>query len=293
MAGKTDRYGYYPGCSLTGAAREYDVSTRTLFSALGVGLSEIEGWTCCGATAAETVSRPLALSLSARNLALAEKDGDARDILIPCSACYLNLKKAQSAFLGSSDDARMIRDILSGCGLSMEGAARPRHILDILANDVGAAEIESRVAQPLSGLAVAPYYGCQCLRPFAEFDDPEAPETMAPLIAATGARVFEWEMGAVCCGASHMTTKPEVGTKRITAILQAAQGADAIVTVCPMCQINLEAWQGKISRASGIDVRTTVLYLPQLLGLAVGLTPDQTRLGLNLAVTEPFLAFTA
>lgn len=112
---------------------------------------------------------------------------------------------------------------------------------------------------------------------------------MTALIQATGADVFAWEMGARCCGASLVSTRPSVGLKRVTAILRAARGADLIVTVCPMCQMNLDAWQARASRAAGEDLSISVLYLPQLLGLAMGLSKEALGLNLNLAVMEPFL----
>ena len=140
----------------------------------------------------------------------------------------------------------------------------------------------------LSGLTVAAYYGCQCLRPYVEFDDPERPVSMEPFIEATGASVLDWEMGSRCCGASLVSTQPEVGLERVCAILKAAAGADLIVTVCPMCQINLDGWQAKASRIAGEDLSITVLYLPQLIGLSLGLSSRELGLDLNLAIEEGF-----
>ena len=111
---------------------------------------------------------------------------------------------------------------------------------------------------------------------------------MEALLTATGAEVFEWEMGGKCCGASNMNTKREVGLALVGAILQAARGADVIVTVCPMCQMNLEAFQKEITLQKGEEMAMTILYLPQLLGLAVGLSPKQTGIDINLAVTDLF-----
>jgi heterodisulfide reductase subunit B len=144
------------------------------------------------------------------------------------------------------------------------------------------------ITHTLSGLTVAPYYGCQCLRPYPEFDDPERPVTMQPLIEATGATVHPWEMGARCCGASLVSTQPNTGLERVCAILKAAKGADLIVTVCPMCQMNLDAWQAKASRMAAEDLSISVLYLPQLLGLAMGLDQHELGLDLNLALLGDF-----
>jgi heterodisulfide reductase subunit B2 len=158
----------------------------------------------------------------------------------------------------------------------------------VLAGDLDLAQLAANIRHPLTGLTVAPYYGCQCLRPYALFDSGEAPKSMEPLIRATGARVHPWTMGPKCCGASHMNTHMEVGLELSGAILAAARGADAVATVCPMCQMNLEAYQKRISRQRGEDLTITIVYLPQLLGLALGIDAKHVELGLNLAVTAGF-----
>jgi heterodisulfide reductase subunit B len=284
------KYLYYQGCSLEGSAREYDLSTRALMAAAGAQLIEIEDWTCCGASAAEAVSHYLALALPARNLALAERQEDAADILVPCSACYLNLKKVAEQAKKDPRVADEINAMLSADGLQLTGSLRVRHLLEVLLRDVGAGFIARKRTCSLEGLTIAPYYGCQCLRPYAVFDDPEKPRSMEALIEATGAAVHAWDMGGMCCGASHMNTKMEVGLQLVHAILEQAAGADAIVTVCPMCQMNLEGYQAKVSKLGGQPIHMSVIYLPQLLGLALGLPDDSLRLDLNLSVQPEFLA---
>jgi heterodisulfide reductase subunit B len=279
------KYLYYPGCSLEASAGEYDRSSRAFLAAMGADITELEDWNCCGASAAEAQSRLLALALPARNLAIAEKMGIARDLVVPCSACYLNLRKVAEKIRREPDLLAELNTVLSVDGLHLRGGVRVRHLLDVVANDIGAQALRAKVSRPLKGLTIAPYYGCQCLRPYQVFDDPEAPQTMSPLIAATGAAVHPWQMGARCCSASLMTTKPEVGVALVAGILKAASGADAIATVCPMCQMNLEAFQAKASRFAGENLTISVLYLPQLLGLAVGLSDSELGLEFNLVLT--------
>jgi heterodisulfide reductase subunit B len=283
-------YLYYPGCSLTGTAREYDLATRAVMGAMGVPLTELEEWTCCGASAAEACSELLALALPAINLAIAAKMDETRDVLVPCSACYLNLKKANETMRQDAKTRARVNAVLAEKDLTLEGTVGVRHLLDVLATDLGAEAVREQVKVDLSPLTIAPYYGCQCLRPYAVFDDPEEPRSMEPLIRATGARIHPWQMGSKCCGASHMNTKMEVALELVHAILQAARGADAIVTVCPMCQMNLEAYQDKIARRYGDVAEMSILYLPQLLGMAFGLSDEALGLGLNLAVDERLLA---
>ena len=284
------KYHYYPGCSLESSAREYDRSTRALMGALGLELDEIPGWTCCGASAAEATSELLSLALAARNLALAAQADAGLDILVPCSACYLNLKRAAHK---THADARLkarLNAVLEVDGLELAAIPPTRHLLDVLSRDIGAAPLRENRKRRLDGLRIAPYYGCQCLRPYRVFDDPEDPRSMEALIAATGARVHRFAMAARCCGASHMNTSMDVGLQLVAAILKDVRGADAVVTVCPMCQMNLEAYQRKASRLAGEDLAIPVLYLPQLLGLALGLAPEAVRLDLNLAMPAAFAA---
>ena len=282
------KYQYYPGCSLEGTALEYQLSTRAVMEAAGHELVEIEDWTCCGASAAESLSHLLSLALPARILALAEKSEKPADILVPCSACYLNLKKVEEKTKKDPGLLAQLNAILCESGLTLKGKVRVRHLLDVLANDIGANTIKALVKKRLGQFSFAPYYGCQCLRPYVLFDDPESPRSMEPLIEATGGRIHKWKMGSKCCGASHINTDPEVSMELVRAILMEARGADAIVTVCPMCQMNLEAYQDKISKICHEDLHIPVLYLSQVVGLSMGLQSSDIRFDLNLSVTDTF-----
>ena len=282
------KYLYYPGCSLEGTALEYNLSTRAFMEAVGAELEEIEDWTCCGASAAEPVSYLLSLALPARNLALAEKRGDIEDILVPCSACYLNLKRVEQKIREDPALHEKLNIILNEDHIHLKGQKKVRHLLDVMAVDLGPETIRPLLKKKLSNFTVAPYYGCQCLRPYAVFDDPERPTSMEPLIETVGAGIHHWEMGGRCCGASHMNTKMEVAFELVASILRSAKGADAILTVCPMCQVNLEAYQQKISKRYQEDLSITILYLPQFLGMALGLSAQDLRLDLNLSVTNGF-----
>ncbi|MBW2572491.1 MAG: CoB--CoM heterodisulfide reductase iron-sulfur subunit B family protein [Deltaproteobacteria bacterium] len=282
------KYLYYPGCSLEGTALEYNASTQAFMQELEVDLLELEDWTCCGASAAEATSHLLSLALPAYILAMAEEMDGTKEILVPCSACYLNLKKVEEKSRKDPELLDKINTILKEKKLHFNGQARVRHLLDVVARDIGPEKIVTRVKNPFMDLSIAPYYGCQCLRPYTVFDDPEEPRSMEPVIEAVGAKIHPWNMGGKCCGASHMTTKPEVALELVAAILKAARGADAIVTVCPMCQMNFEAYQKKISRMWKEDLSMTILYLPQFLGLALGLSEQDLRLDLNLSITKAF-----
>jgi heterodisulfide reductase subunit B2 len=280
------RYLYYPGCSLEGTALEYNVATRAMMEALDAEIKEIDNWTCCGASAAETKSNLLSLVLPAVSLARAEEMNMGTDVLAPCSACYLNLKKVEIKTRKEPGLLKTINSVLNEENLSYRATIKVRHLLDILVNDIGPEKIKSKIRNPLKGLKIAPYYGCQCLRPYKVFDDPEEPRSMEPVLKAAGADIFSWNMGPKCCGAGLLTTKREDGFKLVASILKAAKGADAIATVCPMCQMNLEAFQNVISKKLNQDLSMSVLYLPQLLGAAMGIEKKKLRIDLNLAVAK-------
>lgn len=282
------KYLYYSGCSLEATALEYNRSTRAVMAALGAELLDLEDWTCCGASAAEATSYLLSLVLSARNLAIGEKMLPNGDFLIPCSACYLNLRRVEDHVQRDESLLPKINEALKEEGLQYQGKVRVRHLLEVLAEDFGPQAIRPLVKRNLAGIKIAPYYGCQALRPYGSYDDPEQPRSMEPLIRATGAEILPWSMGGKCCGAALMTTKKEVALELTAGLLKAAQGADCIATVCPMCQMNLEAYQSTISKSQGQNLGLSVVYLPQLLGIAFGLSEDTLKLDLNLALTSEF-----
>jgi heterodisulfide reductase subunit B len=278
------KYAYYPGCSLKESAREFDVSTRAVMERLGCELIEIPDWTCCGASAAEPVSKLMNYVLPARNLAIVEQEMDGIDVLAPCSACYLNLLKVNKEVVGDRHLHGQVNEVLAASGLFYRGNVQVRHLLDVLKADVGAKIVEQKITDGLQGMKVAPYYGCQILRPYPVFDEPGKPTSMEPFIKAMGGDVFEWNMSNRCCGASLMVGHPEVAIKAVAEILADAEGSDAIVTVCPLCQMNLEAYQDKATKAGGTAL--PVLYLTQLMGLALGLDQDAMQLDKNLTLTR-------
>ena len=168
------KYAYFPGCSLESTAKEYDVSARAVMRELGVELEELQAWTCCGASAAEITSHLLALVLPARNLALAEAVIEAAhngsgQLVASCSACYVNLRNVEIKTRTDTALLDKINQALKVDGLAYSGKIHVRHLLDVIANDVGTDAIAARVNRPLEGLRVAPYYGCQTVRPYSPF----------------------------------------------------------------------------------------------------------------------------
>ncbi|MGD8463474.1 MAG: CoB--CoM heterodisulfide reductase iron-sulfur subunit B family protein [Anaerolineae bacterium] len=287
------RYLYYPGCSLKSTAQEYDMSTQAVLGELGVELVELDDWTCCGASAAETASELLSFVLPARNLALAEQAGDGQQLVASCSACYVNLQKVNAHIEQDPQLLDRINQALSVDGLEYTGTIHVRHLLDVISNDIGPEAIAAQAQRSLEGLRVAPYYGCQTVRPYSPFDAPYLPDSMDRILLALHATIHPNTMKAVCCGGTLLTTKREVGLKLVTDLVEAVDGADCIVTVCPLCQMNLESYQGLIAKKVGHPVRMPVIYLPQLLGLAFGLTKEQLGLKHNVVPIETLPALQA
>jgi heterodisulfide reductase subunit B len=280
------KYAYFPGCSLESTAKEYDLSARLVMCELGVELQEIEDWNCCGASAAETTSHLLAQVLPARNLALAETANGNGQLVASCSACYVNLRKVEEKARADAALLDKINQALDVESLTYAGTIQVRHLLDVIANDVGAGVIAARVQRPLEGLRVAPYYGCQTVRPYSPFDAPYLPETMDRVLTALGVQVHPNPLKAACCGGTLSTTKREVGLKMVSDLFRAVEGADCVVTVCPLCQMNLESYQGPVSKRMGQPLHMPILYLTQLLGLAFGLSGKQLGLKHNIVPLE-------
>jgi heterodisulfide reductase subunit B len=288
------RYGYYPGCSLGSTARPYDISTRAIAGPLGIELEEIEDWNCCGSAEYMAINKTAAYALIGRNLALAAKQADFKGLIAPCSACYLNLKKTDN-YMGKYPKIRAdTNEALAAGGLSYEpGTVRVQHLIDTVVHDVGYEAIAEKVVKPLKGLRLAPYYGCLIVRPeFEEGDNPEYPMHLDKLLATLGATVVDFPLKAHCCG-GHMTqVSTDVAYELIRRLLQNAADydADAIVTLCPMCQLNLDAYQGNVNREFGTQFKMPILYFTQMIGLAIGLDPKELGIGKEIVQSRDVLA---
>lgn len=263
-------YLYYPGCSLESSARAYDQTTRWVFKRLELNLKELEDWNCCGATMYMSIKETISLAFSARNLALAEKANG--EIIAPCSSCYTILNKTNHVLQENFILRAKVNQSLKRAGLEYCGKVRVRHPLDVLVNDVGVETIRQKATLSLEGVRLAPYYGCQIVRPDGFFDDRENPMTMDRLFASLGATIVSYPVKLRCCGGMSMTTYPEVALRLNREIIAAAveERAEAIVTTCPLCQLNLDAYQDKINRLFKTDLRIPVLFFTQLLALSLG-----------------------
>ena len=290
------KYLYYPGCSMHRNARAYLDSTAAVSRQLGIQTEEIRDWNCCGATEFHSVTHLPAYSLIARNLALAAEQADGTNtVFATCSACYLNLAKADSYMLNDKHLGRQVNEALAAGGLSYKpGSLKIRHFLDIIVNDVGLEMVESLVTRPLDGLKIAPYYGCMIARPDRDhrWDATEQPMAMDHLLTALGAEVVPDPLKTQCCG-GHMTQIDlQTAYEMIRRLLHGAadSGADLIVATCPMCHLNLDAYQGDVNHYFKTDFHLPILYFTQLVGLAFGFDVEELGIGREFVASKDTLA---
>ncbi len=271
------RYAFFPGCSLESTGWDFDRSTRAVCRALGVELADIPDWVCCGSTPAHATNASLAVALPVMNLQKAQAMG--LPVLTACASCYSRLRTADHAVRNDPGERTRAERVT---GKPYAGGVEVRHLLDVLVNDLGTDAIREKVKRPLKGLKVACYYGCLLTRPpdIVAFDDPEHPSCMDRLLTAVGAESVEWPFKTECCGAALSLTRSEVVHRLGHRLLSMARqaGARALAVACPLCESNLDLRQADAAKAHGPIPDTPVLYITQLLGLALGLTNEEVGL---------------
>lgn len=268
---------YYPGCSQVGTAVEYDISTRAVARALGLTLKDVEDWSCCGSTPAHSRDKTLMAALAARNLRLAQSMG-LEQVATPCPSCLAALKTA-CEFTENKESRQAMNSLLDA---PLENAPACRSILQVLLEDVGLDTIKEKAVRPLKGLNAVPYYGCLLTRPgkLMQFDDQEHPVSMDKIMSAAGAQVLDFPFKVECCGVSFGVTNNESVTRLSGRILDMAVrvGAQAVVVACPLCHQNLDLRQKQAARANKTKYNLPILYITQVVGLALGLSPAELGL---------------
>jgi heterodisulfide reductase subunit B2 len=273
---------YYPGCTLKGSARELDDSFRSVAQRLDIDLKELADWTCCGASSAHLMDEYLETALPAADLMIAQAAG--LDVVAPCAACHVRMKAAAQ---------RLAKDGDLKAQFPFTGEIRILSGLEMLADAGPFRLIKERLTKPLTGLRVVPYYGCLAVRPpeVVEPDDPENPMQMDRILEALGAEVLSWPYKTDCCGGSLTLTRTDLVLKLSRKLIDMALlvEADAMVTFCPMCQANLDTRQAEISEQTGQLYRMPILYLTELMGLALGHPGVGSWLGKHLVPAEQTL----
>jgi len=271
------KIGYFPGCSLVGTSKEYDISLRIVAKEFDIELEEIDDWSCCGATAAHSMSKKLALALPARNLALAEKQGF-DEILVPCAACY-------SRFLLSwhelKTDAELRSEISGIIEMPVECKSKPITTIDFVEKWI-LPGLKEKIEVPFD-FSTACYYGCLLVRPpeLVKIDRYEDPLMMENIIKSIGGKPLSWGYKTECCGAGLSITRTDLVAKLSGKIMNDAseRGAETMVVACPMCHSNLDMRRGDINKQLGKDIKMPVLFITEAIGLALGYSPKQ--LGIN------------
>jgi heterodisulfide reductase subunit B2 len=275
-------YLYYPGCSQRATARGYDESLLAIAPRLGLSLQELPDWSCCGTGMALSVNKTLSLTLAARNLAIAKPMGTT--VVTPCPSCALTLGKAAHVLEDGGPMAENVRTCLDAGGMKYAGGVKVRHLMEVIVNDVGVDKLKAETKVPLTNKRIAPYYGCQVVRPVAEGDDADDPQNLEAIITAIGGLAADFPLKTACCGGALAVTRPDVGEQMCLDLLKSikAAKADIIVTPCPLCQVTLEMAQRQHKALLGDEAMVPVMNLTQLIGVAFGLS--ERALGLTRAL---------
>ncbi len=271
---------YYPGCSLHATSAFYDVQCRDVMSRLGVDLKEIKDWNCCGATSAAKTNEFLALALPARNLGIADASGY-KEMMIPCALCYSRTLLTKKALEGDKNLRDSINAELSE---KVQGKIKLRSILDVLVEKVKSGELAAGAKKKLAGLKPACYYGCLQTRYPMDIDigdSVENPQGMEIVCGVLGAEAIHWGYKTDCCGASASLNDTDVSLRLMSNIVMdaVARGANCLITACPMCQLNLDAYQPKICEQYGISERLPVYFITELIGISMGIGATELQIG--------------
>jgi heterodisulfide reductase subunit B2 len=283
------KYAFYPGCSLESTAWDFDRSARAVCRALDIELDEIPDWVCCGSTPAHSSNGSLAVALPVMNLLKAKAMG--LPVLTACASCYARLRTANHLVRTDPQERQRVERIV---GQPYDGSVEVRHLLDVLFNQCGVEGIRAKVRQPLQGVRVACYYGCLLTRPpeIVAFDNAEHPTCMDELLAAAGAEVVDWPFKTECCGASLAITRSDVVERLAHRLLSMARsaGAECLAVACPLCESNLDLRQADARKIHGSIPDTPILYVTQLLGLALGLSRKDVGLDALIVSAAPLFA---
>ena len=289
------RFAYYPGCSARSTCAELNVATHRVAQRLGLDLLQLESATCTGARELRAIDPAGFYALNIRILALAEREQ--LPLMTICNTCTLNLLDAHAAFVSDEKLAQRVNEKLAEEGLKYSGRTKISHFLWVLYENIGEARLRELVINPLTGLTVAAFYGCHITRPplrygFVDFRNNVALERLAEIL---GCRPIDYSGRTECCG-FHTAAHDEKVAIKLTGqhILSAKKGgAQAMVTPCPLCHTVLDGFQREIEKDLGQELDVPVLHLPQLVGLALGLSPEELNLDQHVIAAAAVAAHAA
>mgnify|MGYP001119101415 CR=1 FL=1 len=269
-------FAYYPGCTLKTTGKAFEQSAFAIAKVLDIQMREIERWNCCGTVFSLTTDDTMHHIAIIRNMIRVEEMGES-EVLVLCSMCYNTLKRANNYI--STDPVKLaeLNDFMYKEELKYSGKVKVRHLLEILRDDVGWDALKAKVTNPLEGVKVASYYGCALVRPQgAGVDNLEDPSVMEDLVRALGAKPVNWPSRLECCGSYQTLANKDLVLERTEHIVSSAResGADLIILSCPLCEFNIGTRQAEVAERSYGFKGLPVLYFTQLMGLAMGIDPD-------------------
>jgi succinate dehydrogenase / fumarate reductase cytochrome b subunit len=284
---------YYKGCLASLSAKELDSSTKALAPKVGLDLIELKTVTCCGAGDIHEAEPDYYVHLNARILAYASETG-ADTLMTVCNVCTLNLRQANWQLKNDPELRERVNRNLTAVGVPRyDRDVEVRHLLWEVAEGDGYERLKAAAHHGLKGLKIAPFYGCQILRPskLMGFEDPDRPSSLERIIEACGGESVDYPAKLKCCGFPIIQAREETAlAEMIQPIAQAKEaGADAIVTPCPLCHLSLDAWQSKLKAATGQDFEMPILHLSQLIGVAAGLAESELKFRRHVVSVEPVL----
>lgn len=287
------RYALFTGCTAKGSTPELMMATEAVAKKLGIELVELEEASCCGASHLQDFDDFLSVTLNARNLCYAEKQG--LEMVTICNTCQLNVAQADIRLKNDDKLKAAVNEKLSEVGLEYKGTTKVKHFLYAILEDYGLDKLAEKVVKPLSEFNIAPFYGCHNIRPssqHAESNGGESaymPNSLDRVIEAIGGKTVDYEEKNKCCGFHVDLQAPETAHKMTGNALLGAKdnNADAVVTPCPLCHLNMDGQQKGAAKSMGRQIDMPVLHLPQMVGLALGCTPEELGLKKNVIAT-PF-----
>ncbi|MHB8416091.1 MAG: CoB--CoM heterodisulfide reductase iron-sulfur subunit B family protein [Acidiferrobacteraceae bacterium] len=272
-------YSFYPGCTSErkSSASNYMVSVESMCKKLDIKLNEIPDWNCCTASIgyAEGGELPRHV-LNARNLAISEQANKGQDVVATCAACWLGAKETKERLMHNSDLLAETNEALREAGMNLQyrGEQEVRHMVEVLIEDLGYEELKKPMVKSLEGIKFAGYVGCQTNRPFGIAGESfENPKYLDKLVETVGGEALDkYDQKVTCCGGALAFSEPEKSQAQIKNIIESAydHGADMIVTPCPVCQMNVEIYQGQINKRYGTKFNIPVTYYSQLMTVAYG-----------------------
>ncbi len=284
------KYAFYPGCVSQGGAPELYPAARLICQRLDIELEEVRAWTCCGAGVMQEKNQLFGDTLNARTFAKAEQMG--LTIMTICSTCQGVMSQANKRMRDDPDYLAQINSYLAEEGLEYKGTAQVKHLLWILIEDYGMDKLLAHVTRPLGNLRIAPFYGCYIVRPTEALDIEEHPErqtSLETLIQTLGATVVDFSGKTRCCGFPILTINEKNSMAMVAKHTSDVKdlGADAMVTPCPLCHLNLDGYQPKAASQARRQIDMPILHLPQLIGLAMGISPTELGLKKHIVSTAP------